>query len=186
MQWVGVIIFEIRNVGRYFILIHQARVAKHWQINAHKAKNCRFLNTKTEILAEMILGKDGFSVYTLGDLNIYNLSGLYFLMIQVMNKCLDVSQRGQQKTRFSLDGILFMAITSKLSDKKKGWGFIEAAHYYVLLLLLLPLHRLVKAISGLEPVLRTVSRMCEANNSSSTPVSCFLGMHICGLLCSSA
>ena len=120
MQWVGVIIFEIRNVGRYFILIHQARVAKHWQINAHKAKNCRFLNTKTEILAEMILVKDGFSVYTLGDLNIYNLSGLYFLMIQVMNKCLDVSQRGQQKTRFSLDGILFMAITSKLSDKKRA------------------------------------------------------------------
>ena len=48
------------------------------------------------------------------------LSGLYFLMIQVMNKCLDVSQRGQQKTRFSLDGILFMAITSKLSDKKRA------------------------------------------------------------------
>ena len=80
-----------------------------------------------------------------------------------------------------------MAITSKLSDKKRAEASLRlhttyTTMYYVLLLLLLPLHRLVKAISGLEPVLRTVSRMCEANNSSSTPVSCFLGMHICGLL----
>ena len=63
---------RLEDAGTYLTLIHQARVAKHWQINAHKAKNCRFLNTKTEILAEMILGKDGFSVYTLGDLNIYS------------------------------------------------------------------------------------------------------------------